>query len=85
MNKKGKDNSGLSRSFVTGVIALVFLMLGYQTALFIHRAAVLKIAADRDNADTVYVYMSSDFMESGNQSQSRLSERRHNILHMLKL
>ena len=65
MNKKEKGNSGLSRSFVTGVIALVFLILGYQTALFIHRAAVLKIAADRDNADTVYVYMESDAMETG--------------------
>lgn len=65
MNKKEKGNSGLSRSFVTGVIALVFLILGYQTALFIHRAAVLKIAADRDNADTVYVYMGPDAMETG--------------------
>ncbi len=39
-----------------GVIAIVFLMIGYQTALFIHNAAVTKIAADRDEPDTVYVY-----------------------------
>lgn len=48
--------SGLSESFITGVIALVFLIVGYQTALLIHNAAVVKIAADRDMPDTVYVY-----------------------------
>jgi len=45
-----------SESFIMGVVALVFLVIGYQTALFIHRAAVLKIEADRDRPDTVYVY-----------------------------
>ena len=45
-----------SESFVMGVVALVFLVIGYQTALFIHRAAVLKIEAGRDRPDTVYVY-----------------------------
>lgn len=49
---KGK----VSRSFVVGVIALVFLMIGYQTALFIHNAAVVRIAANRDHPDTVFVY-----------------------------
>lgn len=39
-----------------GVIALVFLIIGYQTALFLHNAAVTKIAANRDFPDTVYVY-----------------------------
>mgnify|MGYP003297024062 FL=1 len=39
-----------------GVIALAFLLIGYQTALFIHRATVLKIAQVRDEPDTVYVY-----------------------------
>jgi DNA uptake protein ComE-like DNA-binding protein len=38
------------------VLALVFLLTGYQTALFIHRAAVTKIAANRDDPDTVYIY-----------------------------
>ena len=54
MEKEKK--SGLSESFVIGVIALVFLIVGYQTALFIHNAAVVKIAANRDHPDTVYVY-----------------------------
>lgn len=53
----GKENkSGLSESFVVGVIALVFLIVGYQTALFIHNAAVVRIAAARDVPDTVYVF-----------------------------
>lgn len=51
-----EKKSGLSESFITGVIALVFLIVGYQTALMIHNAAVVKITADRDVPDTVYVY-----------------------------
>ena len=44
-----------SASFLTGVVALVFLVIGYQTALFVHRAAVARLTADRDRPDTVYV------------------------------
>ncbi len=50
-----KEPSKLSESFIVGVIAIVFLMIGYQTALFIHNAAVMEIAANRDEPDTVYV------------------------------
>jgi DNA uptake protein ComE-like DNA-binding protein len=57
MSRKEEKKSGLSQSFVTGVVAAVFLITGYQTAVFIHRAAVMKIAADRDEPDTVYVYL----------------------------
>lgn len=56
MEKKNNRKSGLSESFIVGVIAIVFLLVGYQTALFIHNAAVTKIVADRDCPDTVYVY-----------------------------
>ena len=52
-NSNESKKSGLSESFVMGVIALVFLMVGYQTAMFIHRAAVVRIAANRDSPDTV--------------------------------
>ncbi len=45
----------LKSSFVVGSIALVFLIVGYQTAVFVHSAAVAKIAADRDCPDTVFV------------------------------
>lgn len=41
---------------MTGAVALVFAVLGYQTALLVHYAAVTKIAADRDCPDTVFVY-----------------------------
>lgn len=54
--KKHQTNrNGLNASFVTGAIALVFLIIGYQFALFIHKAALLHIAANRDHPDTVYV------------------------------
>ncbi len=45
----------LKSSFVVGSIALVFLIVGYQAAVFVHSAAVAKIAADRDCPDTVFV------------------------------
>jgi len=51
-NRKGRK---LSPSFVTGAIALAFLAVGYQTALFVHRAAALKILSDETVPDTVYV------------------------------
>lgn len=51
--KKGKDK--LKGSFVTGAIALVFLIIGYEVALFVHRAAVTRIEANRDHPDTVYI------------------------------
>ena len=57
MNEKENKRSGLSESAIQGVIAIVFLLVGYQTALFIHQAAVMKIAANRDEPDTVFVYL----------------------------
>lgn len=56
MGRSEEKKTGLSESFIIGVIAIVFLIVGYQTALFIHQAAVVKIAANRDEPDTVYVY-----------------------------
>ena len=53
---KKNDEKRPSESFVMGVVALVFLVIGYQVALFMHRAAVLRIEANRDSPDTVYVY-----------------------------
>lgn len=55
--KSRKKTDGLSASFVTGAVALIFLIIGYQAALFIHRAAVLRIESLRDHPDTVYVYV----------------------------
>ena len=53
---KRKDERRPSESFVLGVVALVFLMIGYQVSAFVYKAAVTKIAANRDEPDTVYVY-----------------------------
>ena len=55
MKSKDSTKSGPSESFIMGVIAVVFLLVGYQTALFIHRAAVVNIASNRDCPDTVYI------------------------------
>ena len=57
MEKKSK----LSESFVLGVIVLVFLIVGYQTALFVYRASVMKIVSNRDEPDTVYIYNTLPF------------------------
>ena len=57
MGRSEERKSGLSESFIIGVIAIVFLIVGYQTALFIHQAAVMKIAANRDHPDTVYIHV----------------------------
>lgn len=51
------DNSHRnSTSFTVGAIALIFLALGYQTALFIHKASISRIISNSDSPDTVYVY-----------------------------
>ena len=59
-----KKRNGLSASFITGSIALVFLIIGYQVALFVHKAAVTRLVANRDQPDTVYVYVSEDCSSS---------------------
>ncbi len=51
-DRKGNRSSTV---FKTGAISLVFLVIGYQTALFINRAAMLGIEAVRDRPDTVYI------------------------------
>lgn len=84
MNKEKEKKAGLSESFIIGVLALVFLLTGYQTALFVHRAAVTQIAANRDEPDTVYVYQDSVTSpqpqpqpQSQSHPQSHLSVRRN--------
>lgn len=75
----GKDKkSGLSESFIIGVIAMVFLIVGYQTALFIHHSAVVRIAANRDEPDTVYVYQPQP---SGSGAEDRPVSVRRNSVH----
>ncbi len=45
----------MKNSFKTGAIALAFLILGFELALFVQRAAVARIVANRDRPDTVFV------------------------------
>ena len=52
---EGKKKQQPTSSFVAGAIALVFLIIGYEVALFVHKAAVLRIAANRDHPDTVFI------------------------------
>lgn len=60
-----KRKQRVSASFVTGAIALAFLIIGYQTALFVHRAATLKILSGATAPDTVYVIESPAEKVSG--------------------
>ena len=58
----GKDrntstNTRISATLKVGAIALCFLVLGYQICLFIQRVAVMRVAANRDHPDTVFVYL----------------------------
>ena len=67
---EGKKNRQPTSSFVTGAIALVFLIIGYEAALFIHKAAVLRIAANRDKPDTVFVVEYRSFVADAPQDDS---------------
>ena len=58
-----KKKYRLSESFVVGVIALIFMIVGYQTALFVYRASVMKIVSNRDCPDTVYILESPSVPE----------------------
>lgn len=77
--KNSRQKGKLSASFVTGAIALVFLAVGYQTALFIHRAAAMKILSGKAVPDTVYVADWQPASENVNSSGGNrfVVERKH--------
>ena len=52
---KSKEKKWVPESYIMGVVALVFMVIGFQTAMFVHRAAVMKIEANRDEPDTVII------------------------------
>ena len=86
--KKDKDSGTPGSTFKVGAIALAFLIIGYQSALFIHRAAALHIASLQDRPDTVYVVdesLASRLLEAPVQSESGSSggavSIRRNSLH----
>ena len=67
---KRSESKRPSESFILGVVALVFLIIGYQTAMFVYKAAVMKIAANRDEPDTVFIYQPLVDASSGTISAS---------------
>lgn len=77
---KEKREVRVSTSFVTGVIALVFMIIGYQTALFVHSAAVTRIAANRDEPDTVFIIApgkDEDVIAAGRGEEHRKTFRKN--------
>ena len=61
---KKKGDGPLTASFITGAIALVFLIIGYEVAVFVHKAAVTRLVANRDQPDTVYVSANDEILRS---------------------
>ena len=55
MKNSKDDGRRPSASFVVGAVALLFLIIGYQAALFIHKASVARVIANQDAPDTVYL------------------------------
>ena len=55
MEKKQSDSTPPGSVFKVGGIALAFLIIGYQSALFMHKAAALWVTSRQDSPDTVYV------------------------------
>ena len=50
-----EDGRRPSASFRVGAIALVFLVIGFEVALFVYKASVTALVSHRDRPDTVYV------------------------------
>lgn len=65
LNLNPKNESfPIATSLVKGVVAFVFLVIGYQTALFVHKASVMRILSNRDMPDTVFVYMAANGVDT---------------------
>ena len=70
MAAKDKRSETPGTVFKVGGIAFAFLIIGYQSALFVQRAAELRSASLRDHPDTVYVYVPADAAADGSPSGS---------------
>jgi len=57
MKNQDRKNDSPASTFKAGAVSLAFLIIGYQTALFVQKAAKLRIEANRDKPDTVFVYV----------------------------
>ena len=68
-----------AKGYLTSIIALVFMIIGYQTALFVHHAAVMKITANRDEPDTVYIIRTIQEDDMGSMPESKTVVRRSSV------
>lgn len=81
MGKKEKPE-GEHSAFKAGAVSLAFLIIGYQSALFVHRAAALQIIAHEDKPDTVYIAVpaaeipATDVAPAGGSVELRRSSHR---------
>jgi len=55
MTEPKEQKNRLSSSFKVGAIALIFLIIGYNAALFVFKASSTAIISHRDHPDTVYI------------------------------
>ena len=72
-----KDGKRPSASFVVGAVALLFLIVGYQAALFIHKASVARLIANHDEPDTVFVYAQTQESETEEARSIRQAPRQN--------
>ena len=55
--EKEKKTAKSGNSFRSGAVALAFMIIGYQIALFVRESARVRIIANHDSPDTVFVYI----------------------------
>jgi len=53
--EKTSSHNRISATFKVGAVALAFLVIGYQAALFIRSASLTRLVSHRDAPDTVFV------------------------------
>lgn len=70
--KEGKKRVG--KGYLMGVVAVVFMIIGYQTALFVYHSSIMKITAGRDLPDTVFVYRQPSVHQESRQKYSSQDE-----------
>ncbi len=58
-----------------GVVALVFLMIGFQVSAFVYKASVAKIVANRDEPDTVYVFRDETRIPDRDVNEVQIDEK----------
>lgn len=71
MEKKSPEKRVSGTTFKIGAIALTFLIIGYQAAVFIHRTAILRIESLRDSPDTVYITVAPRMPEPSTSGKHR--------------